>query len=72
MGETKQTYSLSAFGILKVCFLYRRQLTVDAWRFRNGRLPENQRTMLGRLEDMHGHGTRLARAGLHLSIRDHR
>ena len=28
--------------------------------------------MLGRVEDVHGHGTRSARAGLHLSTRDHR
>ena len=27
--------------------------------------------MLRRVEDVHGHGTRSARAGLHLSTRDH-
>ena len=27
--------------------------------------------MLGRVEDVHGYGTRSARAGLHLSSRDH-
>ena len=37
----------------------------------NGRLPENQRAMLRRVEEVHGYGTRSARAGLHLATRDH-
>ena len=31
----------------------------------------NQHAMLRRVGDVHGHGTRSARAGLHLSTRDH-
>ena len=59
-------------GMLKVADLYRQQLRVHAWRFWNGQLPENQRAMLRRVEDVHGYGTRSARAGIHLSTRDHR
>ena len=62
---------LARYGMLKVGDLYRQQLRVHAWRFWNGRLPENQRAMLGRAGDVHGHGTRSARAGLYLSSRDH-
>ena len=62
---------LYEFGMLKVGDLYRQQLRVHAWRFWNGQLPENQRAMLGRVEDVHSHGTRSARAGLYLSSRDH-
>ena len=62
---------LSEHGMLKVGDLYRQQLRVHAWRFWNGRLPENQRAMLRRVGDVHGHGTRSARAGLHLATRDH-
>ena len=58
-------------GMLKVGDLYRQQLRVHAWQFWNGRLPENQRAMLVRVGDVHGYGTRSARAGLHLSTRDH-
>ena len=57
-------------GMLKVGDLYRQQLRVHAWRFWNGRLPENQRAMLRRVEDVHGHGTRSARAGIYLATRD--
>ena len=63
---------LSRLGILKVGDLYRQQLRVHAWRFWNGRLPANQAAMLGRVRDRHGHGTRLAGAGMFLSTRDHR
>ena len=62
---------LSEFGMLKVGDLYRQQLRVHAWRFWNGRLPVNQQAMLGRVGDVHGYGTRSARAGLYLSSRDH-
>ena len=51
--------------------LYRQQLRVHAWQFWNGRLPENQAAMLGRVESQHGHGTRSARSGLAVSSRDH-
>ena len=63
---------LAQHGMLKVEDLYRQQLRVHAWRFWNGRLPENQAAMLGRTEGVHGYGTRSARAGLYLSTRDHR
>ena len=63
---------LAQHGMLKVEDLYRQQLRVHAWRFWNGRLPENQAAMLGRTEGVHGYGTRSARTGLYLSTRDHR
>ena len=63
---------MSRFGMLKVGDLYRQQLRVHAWRFWNGRLPVNQAAMLGRVDAVHGHGTRAAGAGLFLSTRDHR
>ena len=63
---------LAEFGMLKVGDLYRQQLRVHAWRFWNGRLPENQAAMLGRVGAVHGHATRSARVGLFLSTRDHR
>ena len=52
--------------------LYRQQLRVHAWRFWNGRLPENQAAMLSRVSEVHGYGTRSARAGIHLASRDRR
>ena len=63
---------LAQHGMLKVEDLYKQQLRVHAWRFWNGRLPENQAAMLGRIEGVHGYGTRSARAGLYLATRDHR
>ena len=63
---------LAEHGMLKVGDLYRQQLRVHGWQFWNGRLPENQAAMLSRAGDVHGHGTRSARAGLYLSTRDHR
>ena len=62
---------LAQYGMLKVEDLYRQQLRVHAWRFWRGRLPENQAAMLGRIEGVHGYGTRSARGGLYLSTRDH-
>ena len=63
---------LARHGMLKVGDLYRQQLRVHAWRFWNGRLPENQAAMLGRTGDVHGHATRAARSGLFVATRDHR
>ena len=57
--------------MLKVGDLYRQQLRVHAWRFWHGQLPENQARMLRRVGDVHGHATRSARVGLHVSTRDH-
>ena len=54
---------LAEYGMLKVGDLYRQQLRVHAWRFWNGRLPENQQAMLSRVGDVHGYGTRSARGG---------
>ena len=62
---------LAQHGMLKVEDLYRQQLRVHAWRFWRGRLPENQAAMLGRIDGVHGYGTRAARGGLYLSTRDH-
>ena len=62
---------LAQYGMLKVGDLYKQQLRVHAWRFWKGRLPENQAAMLGRIEGVHGYGTRSARGGLYLSTRDH-
>ena len=59
-------------GILKVGDLYRQQLRVHAWRFWNGRLPENQAAMLARSGDVHQYATRSARSGLFVSTGDHR
>ena len=63
---------LAEWGMLKIGDLYRQQLRVHAWRYWNGRLPEGQAAMLGRVRDVHGHATRAAGAGLFLSTRDHR
>ena len=60
------------FGVLKVGDLYRQQLRLFAWRFWNGRLPENQAAMLSRVSDRHGYGTRGARGGLVVGSADHR
>ena len=60
------------YGMLKVEDLYRQQVRVHAWRFWNGRLPENQAAMLSRVGDVHGYATRAARAGLFLSGGDRR
>ena len=60
------------YGVLKIGDLYRQQLRVHAWQFWQGRLPQNQAAMLGRVESTHGHNTRAARAGLYLSAREHR
>ena len=54
-------------GMLKVGDLYRQQLRVHAWRFWNGRLPENQAAMLSRVSDVHGYATRSAGSGLFFS-----
>ena len=58
-------------GVLKVGDLYRQQLRVHAWRFRNGMLPSGQAAMLARPGDVHGHATRSARSGLAVTARDH-
>ena len=61
------------FGVLKVGDLYRQQVRLHAWKFQNGKLPENQAAMLQRAEARHGYGTRSARAGgLAVTTRDHR
>ena len=57
--------------MLKVGDLYRQQLRVHAWRFWHGLLPESQAAMLRRAGQVHDHATRSARAGLHVSTRDH-
>ena len=62
----------SRFAMLKVGDLYRQQLRVHAWKFWNGRLPENQAAMLQRVGGVHGHATRSARGGIHVGSRDHR
>ena len=59
------------FGVLKVGDLYRQQVRVHAWKFWNGRLPENQAAMLDRVGSQHGHATRSARSGLVVATRDH-
>ena len=58
--------------MLKVGDLYRQQLRVHAWRFYNGRLPQNQAAMLRRVGDVHSHAIRLAGSGLFLATGDHR
>ena len=60
------------YGVLKIGDLYRQQLRVHAWQFWQGRLPQGQAAMLGRVGDNHEHNTRAARSGLYLSAREHR
>ena len=60
------------FGVLKVGDLYRQQVRVHAWKFWNGKLPENQAAMLQRVDERHSHGTRAAEGGLAVGSRDHR
>ena len=57
--------------MLKVGDLYRQQVRAHAWRFWNGRLPENQAAMLVRTDEVHGYATRSARTGIALTARDH-
>jgi hypothetical protein len=57
--------------VLKVGDLYRQRVRVHAWKFWNGRLPENQAAMLDRVGSLHGHATRSARSGLVVATRDH-
>ena len=74
-GKTERYHADPLFaklGILKVGDLYRQQLRVHAWRFWNGCLPQAQASMLERVSQTHGHGTRLARRGMFISTRDHR
>ena len=59
------------FGVLKIGDLYRQQLRVHGWKFWNGKLPECQAAMLGRVAALHGHGTRAVRGGLVVGSRDH-
>ena len=59
------------YGMLKVGDLYRQQVRAHAWRFWNGRLPENQAAMLVRTDEVHGYATRSARTGIALTGRDH-
>ena len=61
----------AGFGVLKIGDLYRQQLRVHGWKFWNGRLPEGQAAMLGRVGALHGHGTRAARGGMVVGSRDH-
>ena len=56
--------------LLKVEDLYRQQLRIHAWQFCNGRLPQNQASMLQRVSDVHGYSTRAAGSGLAATSRD--
>ena len=69
-GRYHATPIMAEHGMLKIGDLYRQQLRVHAWRFWNGRLPENQAAMLSRVSDVHGYGTRSAGSGIHLGARD--
>ena len=62
----------SKFDILKIQDLYRQQLRIHGWKFRKGRLPENQVAMLSRVSDMHTHNTRSSKNDLYISSQDHR
>ena len=63
---------LAQLGILKVGDLHRQQLRLYAWRFCNGKLPENQASLLYKVRDIHGHNTRSAGSGLYIQTQDHR
>ena len=45
-------------GMLKIEDIYRHQLRIHGWRFINGRLPDSQADMLGRVSNVHSHATR--------------
>ena len=59
------------YGMLKVVDIYRLQLRVHAWRFKNGLLPSGQAAMLIKTADLHGYATRSAQSGLAVMARDH-
>ena len=59
------------YGMLKVRLIYRQQLRVHAWRFKNGLLPSGQAAMLIKTADLHGYATRSAQSGLAVMARDH-
>ena len=58
-------------GILKIEDIYRQQLRIHGWRFLNGRLPDSQADMLGRVSNVHSHATRSATHDLYSGGRDH-
>ena len=62
----------SKLGILKVSDMYKQQLRTHAWKFVKGRLPENQMSMLSKVSEVHGYGTRSAKTGMFMSTLDHR
>jgi hypothetical protein len=62
----------AGYGILKVGDLHRQQLTLHAWRFPNGRLPDGQMVTLRRVDELHSYGTRSARGGLVVGSGDQR
>ena len=74
--ETKGRYHseplFSQLGILKIQDMHKQQLRVHAWKFRHGRLPENQANMLRNVSSVHKYATRSAKAGLFVSTQDHR
>ena len=74
-GESGKFHSEPLFaelGILKIDDLYRHQLRVHAWKFWNNKLPENQTSMLCKVSDVHGYGTRSAGSGIFVGIQDHK
>ena len=60
------------YGMIKVGDLYRQQLRVHAWRFKNGLLPCGQAALLTKTADLHGYATRSGESGLAVMARDHR
>ena len=56
--------------MLKVEDLYSQQLRIHAWQFCNGRLPQNQASLLQRISDVHSYSTRAAGSGLAATSRD--
>ena len=58
-------------GMLKIEDIFRHQLRIHGWRFINGRLPDSQTDMLGRVSNVHSHATRSATHDLYPGGRDH-
>jgi hypothetical protein len=62
----------SGYGVLMVGDLYRQQLRLQAWKFCNGRFPDDQMATLKRVDESHGYGTRSARSGLVVGSGNHK
>ena len=58
--------------VLKIDDLYRQQLRVHAWKFRNEKLPSSQARALSKSSEVHKHDTRAAQNGISIRTQDHK